>query len=133
VLALRVRGAVVSEKAAFYDRLYLGGMYTVRGFPTNSLSAPGGDTWLWSSSLEYRTRILGDSKGTKLAGLFFVDAGASGEFDRDVFGGVSAGAGYGLRLRVWWLDWIGLDVGFPLTDRPIDQRFQVTASIGWSF
>ncbi len=133
VLAWRLRGAVVSEKAAFYDRLYLGGMYTVRGFPTNSLSAPGGDTWLWSSSLEYRSRILGDSKGTKLAGLFFLDAGASGEFDQDAFSGVSAGAGYGLRLRVWWLDWIGLDVGFPLTERPIDQRFQVTASIGWSF
>lgn len=133
VLALRVRGAVVSEQAAFYDRLYLGGMYTVRGFPTNSLSAPGGDTWLWSSSLEYRSRILGDSKGTKLAGLFFVDAGAAGQFDGDEFSGTSVGAGYGLRLRVWWLDWIGLDVGFPLTERPVDQRFQVTASIGWSF
>ena len=133
VLAMRLRGAVVSENAAFYDRLYLGGMYTVRGFPTNSLSVPGGDTWLWSSSLEYRSSILGDSKGTKLAGLFFLDAGSSGEFDGQAFGGVSAGAGYGLRLRVWWLDWIGLDVGFPLTDRPIDQRFQITASIGWSF
>jgi outer membrane protein assembly factor BamA len=133
VLALRVRGAVVGEKATFYDRLYLGGMYSVRGFPTNSLSAPDGDTWLWSTSLEYRSRILGDSKGTKLAGLFFVDAGASGTFDGDTYGGVAAGAGYGLRLRVWWLDWIGLDVGFPLTDRPVDQRFQVTASIGWSF
>jgi len=133
VLALRVRGAVVTSNAAFYDRLYLGGMYTVRGFPSNSLSAPGGDTWLWSGSLEYRSRILGDSKGTKLAGLFFLDAGASGEFDADAFPGVSAGAGYGLRLRVWWLDWIGLDVGFPLTDRPVDQRFQTTASIGWSF
>ena len=133
VLALRLRGAVVGANAAFYDRLYLGGMYTVRGFPTNSLSAPGGDTWLWSSSLEYRSRILGDNKGTKLAGLFFLDAGSSGEFDGQTFSGVSAGAGYGLRLRVWWLDWIGLDVGFPLTDRPVDQRFQVTASIGWSF
>ncbi len=133
VLALRLRGAVVTENAAFYDRLYLGGMYTVRGFPTNSLSAPGGDTWLWSSSLEYRSRILGDSKGTKLAGVLFLDAGASGGFETDVFPGVSAGAGYGLRLRVWWLDWVGLDVGFPLTERPVDQRFQVTASIGWSF
>jgi len=133
VLALRVRGAVVSQQAAFYDRLYLGGMYTVRGFPTNSLSTPGGDTWLWSSSLEYRSRILGDNKGTKLAGLFFVDAGAAGQFDGDDFGGTSVGAGYGLRLRIWWLDWIGLDVGFPLTKRPVDQRFQVTASIGWSF
>jgi len=133
VLALRLRGAMVTENAAFYDRLYLGGMYTVRGFPTYSLSAPGGDTWSWSSSLEHRSRILGDDRGTKLAGVLFVDAGASGTFDGDAFPGVAAGAGYGLRLRVWWLDWIGLDVGFPLTRRPIDQRFQATASIGWSF
>jgi outer membrane protein assembly factor BamA len=133
VLALRLRGALVTEHAAFYDRLYLGGMYTVRGFPTYSLSAAAGDTWLWSSSLEYRSRILGDDRGTKLAGVLFVDAGASGTFDGDAVPGIAAGAGYGLRLRVWWLDWIGLDVGFPLTRRPIDQRFQATASIGWSF
>lgn len=133
VLAARLRGALVSDRAAFYDRLYLGGMHTVRGFPTHSLSAPAGDTWLWSGSLEYRSRIFGDARGTKLAGLLFIDAGASGTFDGDAVPGIAAGAGYGLRLRVWWLDWIGLDVGFPLTRRPIDQRFQATASIGWSF
>jgi len=134
VLAARLRGAWVGKQAAFYDRLYLGGMYTVRGFATHALSAPGGDTWLWSSSLEYRSRILGDDKGTKLAGVLFVDAGDSGSSDGDdPYTGVAVGAGYGLRMRVWWLDWIGLDVGFPLTDRPLDMRFQVTASIGWSF
>jgi len=134
VLAARMRGAWVGESAAFYDRLYLGGMYSVRGFPTHSLSAPGGDTWLWSGSLEYRSRILGDNKGTKLAGLFFLDAGASGASDADdPYVGVASSAGYGLRMRVWWLDWIGVDVGFPLTARPVDMRFQVNASIGWSF
>ena len=133
VLAGRVRGALVGEHAAFYDRLYLGGMYTVRGFPSHSLSAPGGDTWLWSASLEHRSTILADARGTKLAGVLFADAGAAGRYGNDAFGGVSAGAGYGLRLRVRWLDWVGLDVGFPLTKRPLDQRFQVTASIGWSF
>jgi hypothetical protein len=133
-LALRLRGAVVTDNAPFYDRLYLGGIYTVRGFPSYSLSAPAGDTWLWSSSVEYRTRILADGKGgTKLAGLFFCDAGMSGGNDDDVFEGVSVGAGYGVRLKVWWLDWVGLDVGFPLTTRPVDQRFQATLSIGWSF
>ena len=134
VLAARLRGSWVGERAAFYDRLYLGGMYSVRGFPTHALSAPGGDTWLWSSSLEYRSRILGDAKGTRLAGVLFVDAGASGSSDAaDPYTGVAVGAGYGLRMRVWWLDWIGLDVGFPVTERPLDMRFQVTASIGWSF
>ncbi|HPF69554.1 MAG TPA: BamA/TamA family outer membrane protein, partial [Candidatus Krumholzibacteria bacterium] len=106
VLALRLRGALVTSNAAFYDRLYLGGMYTVRGFPSHSLSAPGGDTWLWSGSLEHRSRILGDAKGTRLAGVFFLDAGAAGGFGSDAFPGVSAGVGYGVRMRVWWLDWI---------------------------
>jgi|GEM_PF-1373540 len=133
VFATRLRGSVVSEGAAFYDRLYLGGMYTVRGFPTHSLSAPGGDTWLWSGSVEYRSRILGRGDDTRLAGLLFLDGGASGRFGEDSFAGVSLGAGYGLRLKVIWLDWIGLDVGIPLTERPIDSRFQVNASIGWSF
>ncbi len=134
VLAARMRGALVGNNAPFHDRLYLGGMYTVRGFPTHSLSSPGGDTWLWSGSLEHRSQILGDHKGTKLAGIFFLDAGASGVSDgSDPYSGVAAAAGYGLRMRVWWLDWIGIDVGFPLTDRPVDMRFQVNASIGWSF
>jgi len=134
VAALRLRGAVVTEQAPFYDRLYLGGMYTVRGFPSHSLSAPGGDTWLWSGSVEYRSRILDDKRGgTRLAGVFFLDAGSSGTFDGDAFGGVSAGAGYGLRVKMWWLGWLGVDVGFPLTTRPLDHRFQLTASIGWSF
>lgn len=134
VLAMRLRAAWVGKSAAFYDRLYLGGMYSVRGFSTHALSSPGGDTWLCSGSLEYRSRILGDAKGTKLAGLFFLDTGASGTPDAvDPYPGLAAGAGYGLRLRVWWLDWIGVDIGFPLTERPLDMRFQATASIGWSF
>ncbi len=134
VLAFRVRAAWVGKQAAFYDRQYLGGMYSVRGFPTHSLSAPGGDTWLWSSSLEYRSRILGSGNKTKLAGVFFVDAGASGASDvADPYTGVAASAGYGVRMRVWWLDWVGIDVGFPLTERPLEMRFQTTASIGWSF
>lgn len=134
VLATRLRGSWVGQKAQFYDRLYLGGMYTVRGFPTHSLSDPGGDTWTWSSSMEFRSRILGDARGTKLAGVLFVDAGGSRTVDgEDPYDGIAVGTGYGLRQRVWWFDWIGLDVGFPLTDRPQGIRFQVTASIGWSF
>lgn len=134
VLATRLRAAWVGENAAFYDRLYLGGMYSVRGFPTSSLSAPGGDTWLWSGSVEWRSAILADGKGTKLAGVLFADAGAGGSSDAvDPYRGVAVGAGYGLRMRVWWLDWIGVDIGFPLTERPLDMRFQGHASIGWSF
>lgn len=131
---MRLQGSAVGNNSQFYDRLYLGGMYSVRGFPTNSLSTPGGDTWLLSSSVEFRSQILGDSKGTKLAGLFFLDAGQSGSPDGDdPYSGLAVGTGYGLRMRVSWLGWVGLDVGFPLTDRPEGSQFHVNASIGWSF
>lgn len=134
VLAARVHAAWVGDKAPFHDRLYLGGMYSVRGFPTAGLSAPAGDTWLWSGSLEYRSAILGDARGTKLAGVLFADAGAAGASDADdPYPDIAVGVGYGLRMRVKWLDWVGLDVGFPLTERPLDMRFQAHASIGWSF
>ncbi|MBK7190628.1 MAG: BamA/TamA family outer membrane protein [bacterium] len=134
VLAARLRGQWVGEAAAFHDRLYLGGLYSLRGFSTGALSPPGGDTWQWAGSLEYRSPILSDARGTKLAGVLFVDAGAGGAGDvADPYTGMAVGAGYGVRMRVRWLDWIGVDVGFPLTERTLDMRFQGHASIGWSF
>lgn len=134
VLATRLRADWVGESADFHDRLYLGGLYSLRGFATGALSPPGGDTWQWSGSVEYRSEILADARGTKLAGVLFVDAGAGGAGDAaDSYTGLAASAGYGVRMRVRWLDWIGVDVGFPLTERPLDSRFQGHASIGWSF
>jgi outer membrane protein assembly factor BamA len=133
VLAARLRLAAVGEKAAFYDRLYLGGMYTVRGFPTNALSAPGGDTWMWTASAELRGPIIGHGRSARLGGVLFIDTGASGCCGFAPFDEVSAGAGFGMRLRFWWLGWLGLDVGFPLTESPVDEAFHVNATLGWSF
>ncbi len=134
VLAGRMQGSLVGRRAAFYDRLYLGGMFSVRGFSTHSLSAPEGDTWLTSASLEYRSRILGKGERTSLAGVLFLDAGLAGSDDTtDPYDKLAASVGYGVRIRIPWLDWLGVDVGFPLTERPLDMRFTATASIGWSF
>ncbi len=134
VLAGRMRASWVGPQARFYDRLFLGGMYSVRGFPTHALSAPGGDTWQVTGSVEYRSTIISGDKGDRLVGLFFVDAGAGGNGDVDApYPGLAAAMGYGVRGKARWLGWYGVDVGFPLTDRPQDMRFQVHASIGWSF
>ena len=46
---------------------------------------------------------------------------------------VSAGAGIGLRLRVPWIGWLGLDVARPLTDSPVREAFHGNASIGMTF
>lgn len=148
VVAARWRGGVVGAAAPFYDRLYLGGLYTVRGFPGQSLSDPAGDTWLWAGSLEYRAPLVGDRAQPRLAGVLFLDMGQSGGDSGDGDAGdsgedgvaawpgrrdVAAAAGWGVRLRVGWLGWLGLDCGIPLTDSPVDDAFRAHASIGWTF
>ncbi len=132
-LAARFRASAVGSSAAFYDRLYLGGLYTVRGFPSQSLSRPEGDRWLWSTSLEYRAPLVGDPVRPRLAGLLFLDAGDSGTGTTAALRDLAVAAGWGLRLRFWWLGWLGLDVGLPLSYSPVEESFHLHASIGWTF
>ncbi len=131
--AARLRGSAVGAGAPFYDRLYLGGLYTVRGFPGQSLSDSAGDTWLWSGSLEWRAPLLGDPARPRLAGLLFLDAGDSGRDSDPRLRDLAVGAGWGLRLRVGWLGWLGLDLATPLSHSPADEAVRAHASIGWAF
>jgi outer membrane translocation and assembly module TamA len=101
----------------------------VRGFPSHSLSPAEGDTRLWHASAEYRLPLYGDPRRPRLAGLLFVDAGRAGDDGRET----SAAAGWGLRIRLGWLGWLGTDIAFPLTDSPADEGFHGHASLGWSF
>jgi outer membrane protein assembly factor BamA len=132
-LALRARLGGVGEKAPFYDRQYLGGLYTVRGFPSQSLSAPAGDTWFWSASCEYRAPLIGHSDRPRLAGLLFCDAGDSWSEAPPTWADAAVSAGFGVRLRVIWVGWIGLDLALPLTESAVDESFRAHASIGWTF
>jgi len=132
VLALRSRAAVVGDGAPFYDRHYLGGLYTVRGFPSQSLSAPAGNDWIWHSSLEYRAPLLGDPANPRVTGALFLDTGRSGDTEGPT-SDVAVGAGWGFRIRLGWLGYLGADLAFPLTDSPIDESAHGHFSLGWSF
>jgi outer membrane protein assembly factor BamA len=129
VFAWGARGAVVGNESRFPDRHYLGGLYTVRGFPSNSLSQPGGDRGIWHSSLEYRAPLMGPANQPRVAGSLFVDAGGNGEHGETV----AAGAGWGLRLRLGESWYLGGDVAVPLTDSPAADSFQGHFSLGWKF
>ncbi len=132
VLGLHGRAAYVGEDAPFYDRLYLGGLYTVRGFPSQSLTAPAGDEWLCNGSLEFRAPLLGDAARPRVAGVLFLDAGQGGDVDGSS-GDVAVGIGWGFRVRLGWLGYLGTDIAVPLTDSPVDESFHGHASLGWSF
>lgn len=132
VLALRTRAAVVGDGAPFYDRHYLGGLYTVRGFPSQSLSAPAGNGWIWHGSLEYRAPLLGDPANPRVAGALFLDTGRSGDSEGPA-NDVAVGVGWGFRVRLGWLGYLGADLAFPLSDSPIDESAHGHVSLGWSF
>jgi outer membrane protein assembly factor BamA len=133
VLAARARGGIVGCEAAFYDRFYLGGLCTLRGMPSQSLSAPEGDTRFWSASLEFRGPLIGSPVKPRLSGLLFVDAGDGWSGRDPTWDDVAVTAGYGLRLRLPWIGLLGLDFGAPITESPLNESFRAEASLGWSF
>lgn len=132
VLAGSARGALVGAEALFPDRYFLGGLYTVRGFPSAALSDPGGDRGVWFGSLEYRAPLLGSAVRPRLAGSVFFDAGGSlvGDSRRD---DIAAGAGWGLRLRLGDSWYLGTDAALPLSVSPTGESFHAHLSLGWRF
>lgn len=131
--ALRLRGGVVGHEAAFYDRFHLGGLYTVRGFPSQSLAQPAGDTRFWTASVEMRGPLVGRPDRPTLAGLLFVDAGDGWSSGAPEISDVASSFGFGLRLRVPWIESFGVDLGVPLSESPVGESFHGNAALGWNF
>lgn len=131
--ALRVRGGVVGNEAAFHDRFHLGGLYTVRGFPSQSLAPPAGDTRFWTASLEMRGPLVGRPDRPTLAGLLFVDAGDGWSSGAPGIADAASSFGFGLRLRVPWVESFGVDLGVPLSGSPVGESFHGNAALGWNF
>lgn len=132
VLAARLRGAATTDDAPFYDRLYLGGLYTVRGVPSHGLTEPAGASWLWNASLEYRAPLSGGRDEPGLAGALFVDAGQSGAAVKPEGRDVAVGVGWGLRWRLFGIV-MGADFAVPVTGSPVEELFHGSFGIGWSF
>ncbi len=132
VMSWRTRGAFTGDDAPFYDRLYLGGLYTVRGVPSHGLTNPGGGTWLWNSSLEFRAPLSGDPAEPVLAGSLFVDVGQSDAAIQPHGHDLAASLGWGLRWRLFGIV-MGTDLAVPITGSPVDELFHGNFTIGWSF
>ncbi|MFN0152113.1 MAG: outer membrane protein assembly factor [bacterium] len=133
VLAARVRAGIVGRAAPFYDRHYVGGLYTVRGFPSQSLSDAAGDTRFWSAALELRAPLVGDARMPRLAGVAFLEAADGWDRGRPALDDIAASAGFGCRLRMPFVGWLGVDFGIPLSTSPVDEAFHGHASLGWTY
>ena len=110
-----------TEDVPFYDRYYLGGMNTLRGFRYRMISPReggysepiGGDTY-WFGTAEYSIPIFEQEKGISLRFALFYDIGSVGVSPYSLnFDGLSDNWGVGLRINLPIAP-IRLDYGIPI-------------------
>ncbi|MBI5286683.1 MAG: BamA/TamA family outer membrane protein, partial [Deltaproteobacteria bacterium] len=123
------------KQAPVYERFYLGGINSVRGFETRSISPKdpttgeliGGDKEVVMSA-EYLFPFIPEQR---LKGLVFFDAGNAYDDDVDL-GDLRYGAGVGIR----WLSPLGplrLEWGYNLDRKPGEKSSQWEFAVGGSF
>jgi hypothetical protein len=132
-LAARLRAAACSYEAPFYSRYYVGGIYTVRGYASQSLSPPEGELNLGAGSLELRHAWVGPASNPRFSGIAFLDGAVGWSSEPPSTGDLSWGVGVGFRVRLPWFGQVGLDAALPLSPSPLDEAFHLHGSLGWSF
>jgi outer membrane protein insertion porin family len=129
-----VADSLESGDVPFYDRYYLGGMYTLRGFKYRRVSPResgfrepiGGDTY-WFGSVEYSIPII-----QRLRLAVFYDIGSvSVDPYRWNFNDFSDNYGVGIRLNLP-IGPLRLDYGIPIhADRYNERSGQFQFGVGW--
>jgi outer membrane protein insertion porin family len=142
-----VADAVSGADVPFYDRYYLGGLYSLRGFQYRNVAprepydpnAPnvptepiGGDT-MWFGSVEYSIPIIEQEGGIGLRFAMFYDIGEVDSGSYSISGNYDDNVGIGIRLNIPHLGPLRLDYGIPITTDKYngsDGHFQF--GVGWS-
>jgi outer membrane protein insertion porin family len=131
----------------FYDRYYLGGLYSLRGFKYRNVApreardpnAPGvpnepigGDTF-WFGSLEYSIPVFEQDNGMGLRFAVFYDIGAVAAGSYDIISSANNNWGLGIRLNIPHLGPLRLDYGIPIKhDQYNSGSGQFQFGVGWS-
>jgi outer membrane protein insertion porin family len=131
----------------FYDRYYLGGMYSLRGFKFRNIApreafdptAPsvpnepiGGDSY-WFGTLEYSVPILEKDGGIGLRFALFYDIGAVSAQSYSFSGSYDDNWGFGVRLNIPHLGPLRLDYGIPIShDSYNSSSGQFQFGVGWN-
>jgi outer membrane protein insertion porin family len=112
----------------FYDRYYLGGLYSLRGFKFRNVAPRqaynpmtpdvvnepiGGDTY-WFTSFEYSVPVFEKDGGVSLRMALFYDIGCVDEKPYSYSLNYSDDWGVGMRLNIPHLGPLRLDYGIPL-------------------
>lgn len=126
VLALRLKTATTSQTTPFYERFYLGGAYSLRGFAERSLTPVGYGTRLFLGSVEWRIPFGGrNPQKPGLIGAVFFDAGSIGTpATKRRHDKTFTTLGFGFRWKIPVVGLLRFDFAYP-TKRPDDFRFHL--------
>jgi len=144
-----VANGMNGDSVPFYDRFYLGGLYSLRGFKYRSISPReanpvtggyggnfsepvGGDSF-WFGSAEYSLPIIDKEGSGGVRFALFYDVGSVGANAYNFNGsGYSSDWGIGLRLNLP-IGPLRLDYAFPITyDQFSSGKGQFQFGVGWS-
>lgn len=134
VLAVNFKGGYAGEKAPFYERFYLGGANSLRGYPERRLTPIGYGTRHFLARTELRFPIGPLRRDRQTAsGVLFFDAGGLWLPDddprqEDLF----RAAGFGFRFNLPIVGLARVDFAFPL-DKLENNDFQLHFSLGHAF
>jgi outer membrane protein insertion porin family len=120
-----VADSLSSGDVPFYDRYYLGGLYSLRGFKYRNVAPReppfgqvpdepiGGDSY-WFGSAEYSLPIIEEDSGVDLRFAVFYDAGSVAADPYSLSGPFDDNWGLGIRLNIPHLGPLRLDYGIPI-------------------
>ena len=116
VLAFRLKLAGISADAPFYEKFYLGGPNSLRGYSDRSLSPIGGGERLYQGGLELRFPITTKNYPKHLlTGILFVDSGSNTiENIKVSTDDIKGSYGFGFRIKLPFIQLLRMDIAYPM-------------------
>lgn len=128
-----------SGRAPIYERYFLGGGDTIRGFPYRKVSPKDDDNKAYGG----QSMLLMSTEITHpiykfIRGAVFCDAGNAWDKAWDMrLNGINVGVGYGLRIKVPYINApIKLDLAYPIVighDEHISRKFRFHFNVGFTW
>lgn len=132
-VAWRVDAAWSDRGTPYHLRPIFGGQGTVRGFRDASLSGGQGARATLATSAELRAPLLPRRDGdARVHGVLFVDTGKWVSADGSANDWATS-VGWGLRVRIPWIQRLSVDMGIPLTPTTTGDPFWIHGGLGFGF
>ena len=100
VVAFHIKGGYASSGAPFYERFYLGGANSLRGYADRRLTPEGWGTKLILTNSELRFPLSDGFPNQKVTGVLFFDAGGIWQTGQDTLRSVPGRAASLLLFRL---------------------------------